>query len=190
MATIGFLRQKLNSVSLAELVRHEVEQGAVRIFKHFPGSLGFFLRHAIYKLLFKRLRGMTWVQENVTFVRMDRLSVGSHFGCNSGTYINAIGGIDIGDYVLLGTNVTISSGQHPIDGRFPPIFAQPTIPKKITIGNDVWIGANVVIMSGVTLAQGTVVGANSVVVRDTEPYAVVVGAPARLLRYRNLETNR
>ncbi|MFX5587290.1 DapH/DapD/GlmU-related protein, partial [Acinetobacter baumannii] len=73
-----------------------------------------------------------------------------------------------GSYVLIGSNVTISSGQHPIEGELPPVFARQSIPKKIVIGDDVWIGAGAVIMPGVTIARGTVIGANAVVTRDTE----------------------
>jgi acetyltransferase-like isoleucine patch superfamily enzyme len=106
------------------------------------------------------------------------------FGCNSGTYINAIGGILMGDFVLIGTNVTISSGFHPVEGKIPEIFLRPVIPKPIIIEDDVWIGANVVIMPGVILKKGTVVGAGSVVTKDTEEYSVVIGSPARKIRNR------
>ena len=56
------------------------------------------------------------------------------------------------------------------------------------IGHDVWIGANAVVMQGVRIGTGAVVGAGAVVTRDVEAYAVVVGAPARRLRFR-LETD-
>ena len=69
--------------------------------------------------------------------------------------------------------------------ELPPVFARQSIPKKIVIGDDVWIGAGAVIMPGVTIARGTVIGANAVVTRDTEEYAVMVGAPARMLRKRD-----
>jgi maltose O-acetyltransferase len=184
MSTISFLKDKLENVTIRQLLRDEVEQILLWLFKYAPGSLGFLLRYPIYKLLFKQLGGIPWIQANVTIWRTDRLVIGAHFGVNSGTYINAIGGIEIGDYVLIGSNVTISSGRHPIEGEFPPVFARPTIPEKIIIEDDVWIAANAVILPGVRLAKGTVVGANSVVVRDTEPYSVVAGVPAKLLRYR------
>ncbi len=52
------------------------------------------------------------------------------------------------------------------------------------IGNDVWIGQNAVILPGVHIGDGAIIGASSVVGRDVEPYAIVVGNPARLVRKR------
>lgn len=52
------------------------------------------------------------------------------------------------------------------------------------IGPDVWIAAGSIIKQGVTIGQGAVVGANSFVNKDIPPYAIVVGSPARILKYR------
>lgn len=54
----------------------------------------------------------------------------------------------------------------------------------IIIGNDVWIGTNVIIRDGVTIGDGAIVGAGAVVVKDIPPYAVVVGVPAKVKRFR------
>jgi virginiamycin A acetyltransferase len=54
----------------------------------------------------------------------------------------------------------------------------------IVVGDDVWIGTNAIICSGVTLGQGAVIAAGAVVTKDVEPYAVVGGNPAKLIKYR------
>ncbi len=54
----------------------------------------------------------------------------------------------------------------------------------VVIGSDVWIGAHATILSGVAIGDGAVVGACSVVAKDVPPYAVAVGNPARVVRYR------
>lgn len=52
------------------------------------------------------------------------------------------------------------------------------------IGSDVWVGANAVILKGVTIGDGAIIGASAVVTKDVPPYAIVVGNPARVLKYR------
>lgn len=184
----AFLRDKLRTVSFGSVLRLQVEAFVVALAGWVPGVPGFLVRTLCYKVLFRRLAGMAWIQPGVTFVETQNLSVGKHFGCNTGSYINALGGLTIGNYVLIGSNVTISAGQHPIDGATPPVFARPAIPKPIVIEDDVWIGAGAVIMPGVTLRKGTVVGANAVVTRDTQEYSVMAGVPARKLRSRLAES--
>lgn len=183
-SSAAFLHGKVGHMGMRELFFSQWEALVVWVFGGLPGFPGMALRSLAYKTLFKRLGGFAWIQPRVMIVQANRLSVGRTFGANSGSYINAIGGISIGDHVLIGSNVTISSGRHPIDGASPPVFARPAEPLPIAIEDDVWIGAGAVIMPGVTLRKGTVVGANSVVTADTEAYSVVVGAPARKIRSR------
>lgn len=57
-------------------------------------------------------------------------------------------------------------------------------PKPVVIGNDVWIGIKTIVLDGVTVGDGAVVGAGSVVTKDVPPYAIVGGAPAKIIRYR------
>lgn len=56
------------------------------------------------------------------------------------------------------------------------------------IGNDVWIGANSIILRGVKIGNGCVIGANSVVTKDIPPYAIAVGSPAKVIKYRFSES--
>ena len=54
----------------------------------------------------------------------------------------------------------------------------------VIIGNDVWIGEDALILSGVTVGDGAVIGARTVIAKDVEPYAVMVGNPARIIKKR------
>lgn len=65
-----------------------------------------------------------------------------------------------------------------------PAIADLLLKGDTIIGNDVWIGQNAVILPGVHIGDGAIIGANSVVGSDVDPYTVVVGNPARLLRKR------
>jgi len=60
----------------------------------------------------------------------------------------------------------------------------PSTKGDVIIGNDVWIGDNVTIMSGVTIGDGVVIANNSHVVKNIEPYSLVGGNPAKLIKYR------
>lgn len=179
-----FLLTKIKGTSPAIIILGEIDSFIVALVGWIPTVAGMAVRNCIYRLLGMKIKGFCWIQPGVTIVHLRKLSVGSNFGCNSGTYINAVGGISVGDNVLIGSNVTISSGKHDIEGRQPSVFSRPTVPMPIAIGDDVWLGAGVSVLPGIQIADGTVVGANAVVTKSTEPYAVVVGIPARTIRYR------
>lgn len=128
------------------------------------------------------------------------------FSCGAFTHINPNGLIQnctIGRYCAIATGVKIGNGNHPTSWlsvnacQYIPNFhgyqklfgdkikiQEFTCFKHTVIGNDVWIGANVYIKDGVKIGDGAVIGANSVVTHDVEPYAIMAGAPAKLLRYR------
>lgn len=71
------------------------------------------------------------------------------------------------------------------DIRLPVEYLAYDIPIGQTIiGNDVWIGYGAIIMNGVTIGDGAIIGAGAIVTKDVEPYSIVVGVPAKRIRYR------
>ena len=66
----------------------------------------------------------------------------------------------------------------------PPAASDMPFKGDTVIGNEVWIGQNATILPGVHIGDGAIIGANSVVASDIEPYSIVVGNPAKLIRYR------
>lgn len=56
--------------------------------------------------------------------------------------------------------------------------------QDVIIGNDVWIGHNAIIMGGLSIGDGSIIGANAVVTKDVEPYTIVAGVPARVIKKR------
>ena len=62
--------------------------------------------------------------------------------------------------------------------------------KKVTISDDVWIGANAIILPGVTIGKGSVIAGGAVVTKDVEPYMIVGGNPAKVIRSRLKEDEK
>lgn len=113
--------------------------------------------------------------------RNAKLTIGDHCGF-SGSVINALLSIDIGNRVLLGANVTISdSDRHPIDARKRALGASGRC-MAITIGNDVWVGMNTIILKGSTIGDNVVIGANSVVSGHIPSNCIAIGSPARVVK--------
>lgn len=90
------------------------------------------------------------------------------------------GEIYIGDYTMIGPNVTIATAGHPVLPELRQEAYQFNIP--VHIGKNVWIGAGVIILPGVTVGDNTVIGAGSIVTKDIPSDVVAVGNPCRVLR--------
>ena len=96
----------------------------------------------------------------------------------------------IGKFCSIGPNFCCGLGIHPTNGiSTHPYFYRGKVDehKKVTIGNDVFIGANVTILDGVTIGDGAVIGAGAVVSKDVPPFAIAVGCPIEIKRYRMTE---
>jgi phosphonate metabolism protein (transferase hexapeptide repeat family) len=108
---------------------------------------------------------------------------------------------DIGKFCSIAANVRINALEHPMERltthklSYRPneyfffhgvdqTFRAHRQSKRVIIENDVWIGHGAVIMPGIAIGNGAVIGANAVVTRDVEPYAVHAGVPAKFLKWR------
>ena len=107
--------------------------------------------------------------------------------------------LQIGNYVSIGPEVRfILASEHPYRGFSTYPFKVKFDLQKweahskgdIIVDDDVWIGLGSIICSGVHIGQGAIIAAGSVVVKDVEPYSIVGGNPAKLIKYRFEETIR
>ena len=135
------------------------------------------------------------------FTKVSDTQIGAYTYISYGCIIN---NCQIGNYSSIARGVKIGLGKHPANFiSTSPIFYSLNNPLKkffvksqkfteferTTIGNDVLIGVNVVILDGLTIGDGAIIGANAVVTKDIPPFAIAVGSPAKIIRYRFSEEN-
>jgi virginiamycin A acetyltransferase len=119
-----------------------------------------------------------------------------------GSYISSnskIVNTKIGKFCSIGPNFISGWGIHPTNGISTSPYFYSTAKqngstlasenlceerKPITIGNDVFIGANVIVLDGVKIGDGAIIGAGAVVSKDIPPYAIAVGSPIQIKKYR------
>lgn len=156
----------------------------------------------LWAKLWKKIRGSAILNSKID--KTSRVEAGSHIVNSSfGRYSYCgydcqIINCDIGSFCSISSNVVIGGSQHPMEWvSTSPVFREgkDSIKKKYSehefednkrtiIGHDVWIGQNVLIKRGVTIGVGSVIGMGSVVTRNVEPYTIVGGCPARVIRKR------
>ena len=110
------------------------------------------------------------------------IEIGENSEINNFTIINSGAKITIGKNVLIGSKVTIISYTHEYSNKL--IKEQNTPTKEVIIEDDAWIGANTTILYGVKIGKGAVIGANSLVNKDIEPYTINVGSPTKVIGKR------
>ena len=158
--------------------------------------------------LIKKIRD--WWLKNIVW---RRFTIGKRFHCGRGVFLWAKNEITIGDdfylgkYSIIETDCRIGNGvifanNVGVVGRYDHYFQQIGTPVRLasqirddnydwkgtheitTIGHDVWVGYGSIILSGVNIAEGCIIAAGSVVTKDTEPYSIYAGVPAKKIRNR------
>lgn len=128
--------------------------------------------------------------------KLSNVNIGDYSYISKGSDIN---NSKIGRYCSIAPYVKIGFGIHPTNYlSTSPIFYNDNNVfgfsinhdnefkefKETNIGNDVWIGLNAIIIDGIKIGDGSIIGAGAVVTKDVEPYSIVGGVPAKLIRYR------
>jgi acetyltransferase-like isoleucine patch superfamily enzyme len=143
------------------------------------------LRGWHYRALLARAGANLRVAEGVVINNPGMVSVGDNCYIGSGVQFypwNAP--ITLGDNVLIAAGARLITRKHGFADVDLPMADQGYKNAPIVVEGDVWIGFGAVVLPGVTIGRRSIVGAGAVVTRDVEPYSIVGGVPARLIRKR------
>jgi acetyltransferase-like isoleucine patch superfamily enzyme len=174
---------RAEDVRTRDLIFHTIFLSFYGLVKYFPPPLGNALRSIALKVF-----GVNWtkcrIAEGVSITYPYRITMGEFVTVNEFSTISGYGGLNVGNNVLIGHQVSILSSEHTFSSRELSIRSQGIAPKRTVIGNDVWIGARAIILGGVVVGNGAIVAAGSVVTKDVQPFSVVAGVPAKPIRTR------
>jgi putative colanic acid biosynthesis acetyltransferase WcaF len=139
------------------------------------------IRACLLKCFGARVSWMTGAFAD-TWIEMPwNLTAGSHCLLGPRVHLYNLGKVQIGSHSVLSQDVYVCGGTHDYTSAEMPLIKTQNI-----IGNNVWVAAGAFIGPGVTIGDGAVVGARAVVVKDVEPWTVVGGNPARLIKKREM----
>ncbi len=145
-------------------------------------SFGFYVTDFIFRKVFRQNSLVKYpIHHTSTIYHPQNLKLGkeTYPGDSPGVYINAMNGIEIGDYTNIGPQVCILSGNHDFIDNSKHVQAKP-----IKIGKHCWLGAQVSILPEVVLGDFVIVGAGSVVTKDFEKgFCVIAGNPAKIIKF-------
>ena len=147
------------------------------------------------KVLNSELFGWSNINEGAC---INRCIISKYFNVGLFSYL---ADVKVGSYCTFGSRVSVGAANHPLDWLSIHEFqyqdtsqvygeslshgvCEKLTERHTTIGSDVWIGDNAVVLKGVTINDGAVIGAGCVVTKDVLPYSIVVGNPAKHLRFR------
>ncbi|MCF0195245.1 MAG: CatB-related O-acetyltransferase [Bacteroidaceae bacterium] len=158
------------------------------------------VRYSISKRMTRYRKLKTWQKYgDLTkyHISKENIKVGEHtYGVPEVVEFDAVTKLRIGAFCSIAKGVTILlGGNHGRSVATFPFYKEHGVAEwnginedvcrgDIQIGNDVWIGYGALILSGVTIGDGAIIGGGSVVSKDIPPYAIAVGSPIRVIKYR------
>lgn len=166
---------------VAEIVSLEIYHWKMFILGQIPGKIGSFIRKKT--LGFEKCGKNVFIMHHAWFKVPGNITIGDDVRIHNMTYIDASGGLEIGSHIGITAGCQIYTQNHGIK-RNELYYYQPYRLGKVVIEDDCWIGAGSTITAGVTIRKGTIVGAGSVITKDTEPYSIVGGVPAKKIGER------
>lgn len=188
-------REKFNKYkkpisTLVSVARKFPERTLLKAFekrRYTRGLFGLGIRYVLLKALAKDCGDNVAIMPGAYILHPQNISLGNNVSIHPMCYIECgegVGSVVIGDDVSIAHGVTIMATSHRYTDDSVSIKDQGLDSKETVIGSNVWIGAKASILAGVTISDGCVIGANSVVTKDTDFKSVYVGSPAKKIKER------
>lgn len=190
---MGKLKSYLKN-RLSHLIKNLIDENNIK--NNIAGAIV----HQSAKVTGSLLHGNVTIDEGVCIcnctIAGNNISIGKFSSINgpNTTIYSEVHSIKIGNFCSIARNVDIQEWNHPVnklstsmmETNFFGCDVRKEMESKggINIGHDVWIGTQTVILSGVTIGNGAIIGANSLVSSDIPPFAIAVGNPAKVIKYR------
>jgi galactoside O-acetyltransferase len=172
-----------------------------------PTQIGVKLRYFGYRPLFKSVKGVFRIEDGVTIYGFENIELGKNISISKNSYLYAnddgylkigdnftmntnsqlgasSGKIEIGENCAIAPNCVLRASNHNFERVNTPFLQQGHTYGEIVIEDDVWIASNSVITANTKIGKSSIVGAGSVVTKDVEPFSIVGGVPAKLIRKR------
>lgn len=149
-------------------------------YNHLPPSKGE-EKKALLKKMFGKIGESSYI-ETPFYANWGGKNVymGDHVYANFNLVLVDDAVIEIGDHVMIGPNVVLCTGTHPVSPRLRAKESQYN--KRVKVGSGVWIGANTMVMPGVTIGENSIIGAGSVVTKDIPANVIAFGNPCKVYR--------
>lgn len=148
----------------------------------FPGKLGIGIRYVFAKRLCRSCGPNVLIGPGVFVDHWENLSFGSNVTLHRNCYVDARGGIEIGDNVSIAHATSLLAFDHSWEDASIPIKYNPLVSTPITIESDVWLGCGVRVLAGAKIGTRTIVAAGAVVTSGGIGGGIYGGVPAKLLR--------
>jgi galactoside O-acetyltransferase len=179
----------------------------IAILSSIPTEIGVRLRYYAYRSLFKKTSGFFKIDTGVTILGFENIELGTNVSFMKNSYVYAhdggsilirdnfsmntnsqlgaaFGKIIIGNNCAIGPNCVLRASNHTFDNPDIPFLEQGHTYGEIILEDDVWIASNCVVTANTTIGRSSIIGAGSVVTKDVEPYSVMGGVPAKLIKKR------
>ncbi|SMP56752.1 acyltransferase [Anoxynatronum buryatiense] len=156
----------------------------LEIHRNTNGLIGLVIRYSLLKSVAQKCGDNVMIQPGVYLLSPDKLQIGNNVSIHPMCYIDSTGEIAIGNDVSIAHGTTIMSTTHNYGDRTIPIKDQGINHARVTIEDNVWIGAKVVVLSGVKIASGCILGAGTVITKDTNNDFIYGGVPSKQIKGR------